>query len=50
MNKELTVFILQSIEKLSLAVLTGDFDNREIDDLNQMASIHLFELEKEETE
>jgi hypothetical protein len=43
-NKEITIFILQAIEKLSLAILTGDYDNREIDELQQMAGIHLFDL------
>jgi hypothetical protein len=43
-DKEVTKFILQAIEKLSLAILTGNYDNRELDELHQMAGIHLFDL------
>ncbi|MED1863316.1 hypothetical protein P4V41_07590 [Fictibacillus nanhaiensis] len=45
-NKETAVFILQAIEKLSLAILTGEYDNEEIDGINQEAGIHLYDLKK----
>jgi hypothetical protein len=43
-STEINRFMLQAIEKLSLAILTGDYDNREIDEIHQMAGIHLFDL------
>lgn len=46
MEKETAAFILQAIESLSLAVITGEYDHRELNEIHQQAGSLLFELEK----
>lgn len=48
MDKETAKFILQAIESLSLAVITGDYDDRELNEIHQQAGSLLFELESSE--
>ena len=38
------LFILNAIERLSWALLTGDYDTREIEKINNEAEAYIYEL------
>lgn len=44
-SKETLKFIMESIEKLSEAILLGEHDNSEMQEINQQAELLLNELE-----
>ncbi|WP_182006332.1 hypothetical protein [Priestia aryabhattai] len=48
MDKETAKFILETIEALSWAIITGDHDPRQLHEIHQQAGSLLFELESSE--
>jgi len=43
-DREAIIFLMEAVEKLTLAVLMEDYDGREIHDLHQDAGIYLVDL------
>lgn len=43
-SNEIIVFLLQAIEKLSLAILTDSYDPEELHEIHQQAGIHLYDF------